>query len=137
MSKFIVSKDISFCYGHRLMDYVGKCRYLHGHNGVAEIRIGSNDLDHRGMVMDFSDIKRTAKEWFDHEYDHRMILRSDDPAIDFLLEQGEPILVVDFNPTAENLALHSLTSLKHLGLPIESVKFWETPTSYAEVFCDL
>ena len=28
-----VYKDIHFCYGHRLLDYDGKCAHPHGHNG--------------------------------------------------------------------------------------------------------
>ena len=30
---FRATKEIHFCFGHRLMNYVGKCRHLHGHNG--------------------------------------------------------------------------------------------------------
>ena len=25
-----VTREIDFCYGHRLLNYAGKCRYLHG-----------------------------------------------------------------------------------------------------------
>ena len=34
---FRVSQNIEFCYGHRLLNYSGKCRHLHGHNGRAVI----------------------------------------------------------------------------------------------------
>ena len=59
MSKPIyqVTKIIPFCYGHRLLNYDGKCKYLHGHNGLAEISLSSKKLDHRGMVVDFTDVK--------------------------------------------------------------------------------
>ena len=53
-----VSKAIEFCYGHRLLNYDGKCRHLHGHNARAEIELNSEELDDRGMVFDFSDIKK-------------------------------------------------------------------------------
>ena len=36
---FRVTRQIDFCYGHRLLNYEGKCRYLHGHNGRAVIVI--------------------------------------------------------------------------------------------------
>ena len=36
---FSVSRQIDFCYGHRLMGYSGKCRHLHGHNGRAVMRV--------------------------------------------------------------------------------------------------
>ena len=54
---FRVTREIEFCYGHRLLNYDGKCRYLHGHNGLAVIAIEGAELDHRGMLVDFSDIK--------------------------------------------------------------------------------
>ena len=54
---YYVTRQIDFCYGHRLLNYEGKCRHLHGHNGRAVIKIASGELDDRGMVLDFSDIK--------------------------------------------------------------------------------
>ena len=62
---FRVSREIDFCYGHRLLNYEGKCRYLHGHNGRAVISIEGEKLDDRGMVLDFSDIKKTVSAWID------------------------------------------------------------------------
>ena len=54
---FRVSREIDFCYGHRLLDYQGKCRHLHGHNGRVLITLEADALDERGMVLDFGDIK--------------------------------------------------------------------------------
>ncbi len=34
---FRLTQEIDFCYGHRLLNYSGKCRHLHGHNGRAVI----------------------------------------------------------------------------------------------------
>jgi len=53
---FNVSREIDFCYGHRLLNYPGKCRHLHGHNGRAVITFAAAALDQRGMVLDFSEI---------------------------------------------------------------------------------
>src|SRR5689334_9940679 len=52
-----VSREIDFCYGHRLLDYDGKCRHLHGHNGRAIITLEAPSLDARGMLVDFVEIK--------------------------------------------------------------------------------
>ena len=76
---FQVTRQIDFCYGHRLLNYDGKCKHLHGHNGRALITIESDSLDDRGMVMDFSDIKKDVSTWIDDNMDHRMILCEDDP----------------------------------------------------------
>ena len=42
---FRVTREIQFCYGHRLLNYEGKCRHLHGHNGIAVISIEAESLD--------------------------------------------------------------------------------------------
>src|SRR3954451_7476395 len=90
-----VTREIEFCYGHRLLNYDGKCKHLHGHNGRAVIVLESESLDDRGMVLDFTDIKRVVSRWIDDELDHRMILRRDDPAVSVLQELGEPLCLID------------------------------------------
>ena len=95
---FTVTKTIDFCYGHRLLKYEGRCRHLHGHNGRIEVDIDSGDLDGRGMVTDFSEIKRILKTWIDETLDHQMILCKDDPLVPVLKQKGELFYVVDDNP---------------------------------------
>jgi 6-pyruvoyltetrahydropterin/6-carboxytetrahydropterin synthase len=124
-----VTKCIEFCYGHRLLDYDGKCAHPHGHNGKVFITLSTDKLDHRGMVWDFGDIKRTVKPWIDKELDHVMILRKDDPLVPVLKEQNEPMFLMDINPTAETLAEIIFKKSKDFGLPIISVEFFETPDS--------
>src|SRR5689334_745668 len=101
---YLVLKEIAFCYGHRLMNYAGKCRHLHGHNAKAEIMVASEALDGRGMVVDFRDIKKVAKAWIDERLDHNLVLRKDDPLIPELKKMGEQHFVMDEDPTAENIA---------------------------------
>ena len=126
-----VTREIDFCYGHRLLNYEGKCRYLHGHNGKAVISIAGDELDDRGMVVDFSDIKQTVSTWIDSNLDHRMILHRDDPAVPMLEELGEPLYLLDENPTAENIAKLICTQSRALDVPIVEVRLWETVHCYA------
>jgi 6-pyruvoyltetrahydropterin/6-carboxytetrahydropterin synthase len=128
---FQVTREIDFCYGHRLLDYDGKCRYLHGHNGRAVITIASETLDNRGMVLDFSDIKRTVSQWIDENLDHRMILHRDDPAAKLLADLGEPLHLLEDNPTAENIARLIYDVAAGEGFPVEEVRLWETPRCFA------
>lgn len=128
---FRVSREIDFCYGHRLLDYEGKCRYLHGHNGRVVITLQSAQLDHRGMVIDFSDIKDVVSRWIDTELDHRMILRKDDPVVPLLAQQGEPMYLMDANPTAENIVKLIYDFTRDHGFPIVEAKLWETPRCFA------
>jgi 6-pyruvoyltetrahydropterin/6-carboxytetrahydropterin synthase len=126
-----ISREISFCYGHRLLNYEGKCRNLHGHNGVAVITLDSAKLDELGMVADFSDVKNVVSPWLDRELDHRMLLHKDDPLVPILKEQGEPIKVLDNNPTAENIARYIFDFVKESGFPVSNVVLWETPNCSA------
>lgn len=128
---FRVTREIDFCYGHRLLSYDGKCRYLHGHNGRAIITIESETLDHRGMVLDFSDIKRVVSNWIDEQLDHRMLLHRDDPAVPALEALGEPLYLMDCNPTAENIARLIFEFTRGQGFPIVEAHLWETPHCFA------
>jgi 6-pyruvoyltetrahydropterin/6-carboxytetrahydropterin synthase len=128
---YSVTKRIDFCYGHRLLDYGGICKHPHGHNAVAEIEV-RNQLDDRNMVCDFSDIKRVIKGWIDQELDHKMLLRQDDPLVAPLRSLGEPMYLLDSNPTVERIARLIFDYAKAQGFPVVRVKVWETPTSFAE-----
>lgn len=126
-----VTRQIDFCYGHRLIGYHGKCRHLHGHNGRAVITIESESLDELGMVLDFSEIKEVISGWIDDELDHRMILRQDDPVVSHLQDLGEPLFLMDDNPTAENIARLIGDFAVGKGYPVTRVDLWETPRCFA------
>jgi 6-pyruvoyltetrahydropterin/6-carboxytetrahydropterin synthase len=128
---YSVTKKIEFCYGHRLLDYDGMCKHPHGHNAVAEIEIQADSLDARNMVADFGDIKRVVKGWVDRELDHRMILRRDDPLAQCLQSLGEPVYLLESNPTVERIARLVYDISREQGLPVVRVTVWETPTSWA------
>ena len=128
---YCVTKRLDFCYGHRLLNHEGVCRHLHGHNAMVEIDITAETLDARDMVVDFADIKRAVKTWIDRELDHKMILRHDDPMVDVLRAQGEPVYTIDSNPTAERLARLIFDKASGLGFSVSVVRLWETPGSCA------
>jgi len=131
---FQVTKEIHFCYGHRLLNYSGKCRFFHGHNGKIEVQLSSEKLDDKGMVRDFSEIKQVLQTWVDDALDHRMILNAKDPLQKMLKDAGEPIVLIDANPTAENIAKLIYDTAKSKGLPVSSVTLWETPNSFATYY---
>jgi 6-pyruvoyltetrahydropterin/6-carboxytetrahydropterin synthase len=131
MTMFRVTREITFCYGHRLLNYDGKCRHLHGHNGKAVLTLESPELDNLGMVMDFSRIKRVVQTWIDDNLDHRMLLHQDDPVLPFLRQQSEPVFVMDVNPTAENIAKLIYDYSVAQGFPVTEVRLWETENCYA------
>jgi len=95
------------------------------------IVLEAESLDERGMLVDFTDIKRELCVWIDSELDHRMILREDDPAVPVLKSLGEPLVLIPKNPTAENIARLIFEHARREGLPVVEVKLWETPKCYA------
>lgn len=127
-----IVKRLFFCYGHRLMDYDGRCAHAHGHNGVLEIELTSNALDQRGMVYDFSDVKKSLQSFIDEQLDHRMLLRHDDPLVGALESVGEKVFVMKDNPTAENIAKLIFHEARSRKLPVAAIRLWETHDAFAE-----
>ncbi len=128
---FRVTREFHFCYGHRLLNYDGKCRNLHGHNGKAIVTLAGDKLDALGMVMDFSQMKKVLQKWIDETIDHKMLLHRDDPVLQYLQDKKEPVVVLDVNPTAENIAKHIFDYAKGQGFPVTEVTLWETESCCA------
>jgi 6-pyruvoyltetrahydropterin/6-carboxytetrahydropterin synthase len=128
---YSVTKEIHFCYGHRLLNHTGKCRHLHGHNATAVIRIESANLNELGMVCDFSDIGDYVKNWINRELDHNMLMHADDPLLPVLQQAGERVYVMQNNPTAENIARLIFDYAKTGGYPVVEVAIYETASAHA------
>lgn len=126
-----VTREIHFCYGHRLLNYSGKCRHLHGHNGKVEIELYSEKLNALGMVRDFEEIKQVVQVWIDDNLDHNMILCRRDPLIPALEEKKERYFLIDENPTAEAISKLIYDYAVSQKLPVSEVRLWETPKSFA------
>lgn len=131
MSTFSIKKQIHFCYGHRLFNYDGACKNLHGHNAIAEFEIKSSYLNSLGMVQDFTEVKKIMGSWIEQNLDHKMILHEKDPYVLMLKNQHEPLYLMKENPTAENIAQLLFYKAQEKGLKISKVTLWETPTSSA------
>jgi len=126
-----IVKSITFCYGHRLINYVGPCANLHGHNARADIMLASEELDDTGMVVDFSEVRSVIKQWIDATLDHTLLLHKDDYIGTVLTQNNEKFYVMDANPTAENIAKLIFEYAVEQNLPVVSVTLWESDTSFA------
>lgn len=131
-----VTREIEFCYGHRLIRYEGKCRHLHGHNARAVVTLEGPRLDDRGMLHDFAEIKHTIQKWIKDNLDHNMLLCRDDPILPILQERGERVYVMEENPTAENIARLIFERTLAAGLPVREVALWETSNCLAAYTAD-
>ncbi len=96
------------CAGHRVVGHEGKCKHLHGHNYRITFKCETDELDALGRVVDFSVIKATLCEWLESNWDHRMLIWQADPWVNAIMSIDSSIVVVPFNPTAENIGLHLL-----------------------------
>jgi len=140
-----IVKIIQWDMGHRVMNHRSICRGLHGHRYKAEICIEGELVEktgasEEGMVLDFADIKKTARKYIQNELDHGfMVWEKDKELLEFFEKSsGHKPVIVPFTPTAENVAAYIFKKLEHkfsdifqTGLHLYSVKLWETPSSYA------
>lgn len=96
--------DISV--GHRVHNHESKCANLHGHNYRVHFHCQADKLDTVGRVIDFSDIKSRLCMWLEDNWDHKMLIWSEDPMLPVLRGLDSTVVEVPFNPTAENIAEH-------------------------------
>ena len=128
---YTIKKQIHFCYGHRLLNYDGPCKNLHGHNAIVQFELSSDQCNSTGMVQDFSEIKQIMEKWIIQNLDHRMLLCKNDPYIPLLQQRKEPIVILQSNPTAETLAKLLYHQAHKLNLSVSKVTVWETSSSCA------
>ena len=130
---YSVTKRIDFCYGHRLLEYDGVCKHPHGHNAVAEIEVTNRAArqPQHGLRLQRHQADRQG---LDRSRDRSQ----DDPAAGTIRSWrrsatlGEPMFLVDSNPTVEHIARIIFDYASSQQLPVVRVTVWETPTSFAE-----
>jgi 6-pyruvoyltetrahydropterin/6-carboxytetrahydropterin synthase len=128
---YSITKEIYFCYGHRLMGHPGKCRHLHGHSVKAAITLSATQLNDQGMLCDFADITAIAEQFIDKQLDHNLLLHQDDPLVPLLTSANERMMLLQEHPTAEHLARLIYDFIQAEGLPVQSVALWETSSCCA------
>ncbi len=113
-----------------------RCRYnVHGHSYKWVVHIKSHHLNEAGMVMDFKDMS-LVKTFID-QFDHSMVLWSkEDPKITkFFLKNFKRVIIMEQNPTAENMArlvFQFCEETLPAGVMVHKVEVWETETGCAE-----
>ena len=112
--QFVLKTLLDFASAHSLRGYPGDCAKLHGHNWKIEVQVSGNKLNDIGMVIDFKEIKRHAKEVV-KELDHTFL--NDHPHFEVT------------NPTAENIAVYLFQEIqRRIASPdvtMHSITVWE------------
>ena len=115
-----VAKDFSFDSCHNLIDYDGKCKYLHGHTYKLRVAVYGK-CDEKGMVLDFTKLKELVNDRIVDKVDHNYLNS-----------------IFECNTTAENMVVifytilrNSIRELTGNRVNLAFVKLWETPTSFA------
>jgi 6-pyruvoyltetrahydropterin/6-carboxytetrahydropterin synthase len=139
-----ITKQMRTETAHRLLNYNGRCAHLHGHSYLWEVTATAPQLDSRGMVADFKDLKAAMHEVLD-PLDHALVLCTEDPILPIVANQlatnGERLRLHSFiwNPTAEEFAAWAASMIQQQldnngGAPvtITEVTVWETATSFAK-----
>jgi 6-pyruvoyltetrahydropterin/6-carboxytetrahydropterin synthase len=146
MSIIRVTKSFTFEMAHALWNYDGACRNIHGHSYKLYVTVAGDPVKDEndpkfGMVIDFKDLKKIVNESVVKELDHALVLyrKAEGESLSSLKAMYEKVLLLNFQPTCENLVLYIAETLSKL-LPektsLHSVKLYETATSYAEWHAD-
>ncbi|OFY42280.1 MAG: 6-carboxytetrahydropterin synthase QueD [Bacteroidetes bacterium GWF2_40_14] len=135
-----MTKEFRFEGAHALTDYDGKCRHIHGHSYRLFVTLKGTPLHEAnhpksGMVLDFSELKSIVNKLIVDPFDHALILRKDARLVDEIMAAYQNVVVVEFQPTCENLTVY-FAGLIQKNLPeileLQSIKLYETPTSFVE-----
>lgn len=135
---YTIETQTSFDSAHFLADYQGKCGNIHGHRWTVKViakgeKLNQDQLQTRGMLMDFSQIKEDLKK-IGSTLDHVLIIEKNSMKQDTLAclkRDGFAIVEMEFRPTAENLAKWFYDRLTEQGYQLKSVVVYETPKNCA------
>lgn len=137
---YTLKTEASFDSAHFLSGYEGKCANIHGHRWLVEIEVGSQDLNNegntRGMIVDFSDLKKDLKKLADN-FDHSLIIEKGSlkkKTVEVLEDEKFRIIQVDFRPTAENFAKYFYDEIAKKGYKVFKTIVYETPKNCASYY---
>lgn len=138
----LLTKIFHFDMAHVLKDYDGPCRNIHGHSYELRVTVKGEPINDpqspkNGMVMDLHDLKCLVNEQIVNRLDHAFVLSSAMPTdfLEIVQRDFEKVVVVDYQPTSENLILdmvHHLQKVLPQQVTLHKIMLQETPGSYVE-----
>ena len=112
---YTITKEFHFSSSHVLhgLHECHPCSRLHGHNYVIKVELRSNEVNGVGFVVDYRELD-ALKKYIDDTLDHRHL--ND---------------VLQFQPSAENMAKHFYQLFKEMVPELYAVEVSETPKTNA------
>ena len=103
-----IRKKFTFEMAHVLSSsYSKECQQVHGHSYILEIIIQGMSLNDDGMLIDFKLLKEIVNEKIISDFDHNFVIKRTSTPIPQECYSALPflknIVLVDYNPTAENM----------------------------------
>lgn len=134
---YTLKTEASFDSAHFLAGYEGKCSNIHGHRWKIIVEVSkeelSNEIQTRGMVVDFGTLKSDLRQLAD-QLDHALIIEKDSLkplTLQALIEEGFRVITFEFRPTAENFSKYIYDEMQNKGYPVKQVIVYETPENGA------
>ena len=132
-----IAKEFEFEAAHQLESHDGQCANIHGHSYRLRVTLKGSPREQEdakeGFVIDFKELKQRVKDAFLDEWDHAFLAKGTEAILPQMKSQGLKIVELGFRATAENMCQHIAWLLYKQGLPVDSVRLYETRTSYAQV----
>ena len=129
-----ITKKIEFESAHRLSNYLGPCKEIHGHTYKLEVTVtGPIDPD-TDMVMDFKELKKILQKAVLDHLDHALILKESEENRKIFSGYSGKITWMETEPTAERMIQWIFLQIrKELPHTIELIDLtlYETSGSFA------
>ena len=144
MSIIRITREFSFEGAHALGGYDGKCCHIHGHSYRMAVTVSGNPIEDdnspkKGLVLDFTDLKKIVNENIIDKFDHALVMKEGALLAEDIGRVYGNVVIVDFQPTSEMLVIHFADIVKSLlpeGIQLHSIKLWETEKSCAEWYAE-
>lgn len=135
----LLTKIFHFEMAHAILGYQGACKNIHGHSYELHVTVsgGFNSDEYipvPGFVLDFKEIKKIVSSGIIQFLDHKLVLSAAYLAKNGDICSQENVVVLDAEPTAENMLLYIQKVIRE-NLPplirLIELKLYETKDSYA------
>ena len=134
---YTIRKQFKMELAHQLTHAFSKCcsSQVHGHSYICELFFTSEELNKDGMVIDFGEVKQRIGKYIE-SWDHCLVMSSNmsQEYLKTLKKYNKNFKIVNYNPTAENMAKDMFDYVKKYIPELEMVRLYETATGWAEYY---